>query len=240
MDWTAVAERQTAWCPVLRFAGHPPHEHEAAQLIHVVLGGASVRVDDARLDLAEGESVWLPGGVTHAVELAPGGVLLGPFVDVEPPGAGPEVVSDPEVRRLMTVLLSVAPRAEPEIRELRERLERLLLAVVRPYFPLVRPRHPAASEVARRAAVSRLSLDDLAADVFLSARQVQRIFLQETGSSFSDWRTRARLNLAIGRLRSGGSFAEAQAAAGFATREGLERAARRAAGRPLADLAATG
>ncbi|MGO1738282.1 MAG: helix-turn-helix domain-containing protein [Actinomycetaceae bacterium] len=238
MDWTAVAERQTARCPVLRFEGHLPHEHPAAQLVHVVLGGACVVLGGSRIELAEGDSVWIPGGVTHAVELGAGGVMLGPFVDVDPPGGVAQVVSDPAVRRLMTVLLSVAPRAVSEVLELREEIGQVLLAVVDPYFAIEAPCHPAASLVARRAAVSGRPLEDLAADVFLSVRQVQRIFRRETGLSFSDWRTRARLNLAIGRLRSGGTLAEAQTVAGFATREGLDRAARRATGRALADTLA--
>lgn len=236
MDWGAVAARRTHECPVVRFTGHSAHSHDRAQVIYVLLGAATVVLDGAVVELGESEGLWVPGGMSHAVELEAHGVMLGPLVDLEPPDLAAQVVVDPDLHRTMMLLLSVSPTSHSEVADLRSGLEQVLLGIGHPHFSLTLPEHPAARRIAQRATATELSLEELAADCFISARQVQRLFQQETGESFSRWRVRARLNRAIGWLRAGRDVREAQQAAGFATREGLERALRRETGHGLAEF----
>lgn len=236
MDWGAVAARRAHDCPVVRFEGHPAHVHEEAQVIYVVLGAATVVLEGAVVQLGESEGLWVPGGMSHAVTLEGQGVLLGPLVEIDPPDLAPQVLVHPDLHRTMMLLLSVSPTRDTEIRSLRADLERVLLSTVRPFFTLDLPEHPVARAIARRAAGCDQSLEELAADCSISARQVQRLFRSETGQSFSAWRTRARLNRAIAWVRTGRDAREAQQVAGFVTREGLERALRRETGCGLAEF----
>lgn len=64
----------------------------------------------------------------------------------------------------------------------------------------------------------------------MSARQVQRIFVTETGWPFSRWRGRARLNAAVAHLAGGGDLAVAARLSGFSTRAGLVKALSRETG----------
>ena len=233
MDWSAVVARRAQDCPIVRFEGHPPHVHRTAQVVFVVLGGATVIFDDAVIRLGELEALWIPSGTRHGVDLDEGGVLLGPMVHTDPPDLTPQIVAQPELQRIMMLLLSVAPAEEEEVSALRGKLQEVLLTTVRPYFTLRLPEHPAAREVARRASLGDASLEEMAADCFISPRQVQRLFRKETGQSFSVWRTRARLNRVIAALRAGSGLAEARRVSGFATREGLDRAFRRETGLDL-------
>lgn len=100
-----------------------------------------------------------------------------------------------------------------------------------------RPRHPAAHRVALKATRSESTLDALAAQVFTSARHIQRLFIDETGLPFATWRTRARLNRAIVSLRSGEGLAGATRASGFPTKQGLLKALSRECDIPIERLA---
>ncbi|WP_163543184.1 helix-turn-helix domain-containing protein [Occultella kanbiaonis] len=82
----------------------------------------------------------------------------------------------------------------------------------------------AARAIALTAARSDSTLAELAAEQFLSTRQVQRIFLEQTGLPFATWRTRARLNLAVSALRRGEGMRGAVPESGFGSRRTLRRA----------------
>lgn len=222
----------------VRFDGHPPHRHDCPQLLYLVVGRAVVTAGEDRLPVAEGEGLWLPAGLVHALELEPGGVVMGPLLTAagEPPAHQPRLVADPAIRRLMTTLLSVAPRTDREIQVCQAALERALRAVTGAYFPLRLPTHPAALAIAHEAVRSRATLKQLAERRYVSARHAQRLFHEQTGLSFATWRTRARLNAAIARLYDGRGMEAALEASGFTTREGLRKALSRECGIPLRRL----
>lgn len=224
----------------VRFEGHPAHRHEEPQLVHVVVGRAVVTAGGEHLPVAEGEGVWLPGGVEHAVHLEPGGVLAGPLLSApcSPPDGTPRVVSDPAVHRLVVTLLGVGPDTDEHIGVFRSALERILGTVGSGYFPLRLPTHPAARAIADDAVRCRASLEQLAEAQFVSVRHAQRLFLEQTGLPFATWRSRARLNAAITRLHGGHGVRAALAASGYRTREGLAKALQRECGTTLGELLA--
>ncbi len=214
---------------VIRFFGHPTHVHDVPHLIYVVVGTAHLTVDGVRMTLGPHESVWLAAGVPHAAQYDRGSLVLGPFLEAQD-APGRRVVklpATPEITSLMTTVLGVAPRTPEQVAPLRRAIGDALRALFTCHFTLVAPRHPGVTRLARKAATSTQTLAQLAAEHALSARQVQRVFLRETGMSFQQWRVRARLNVAIAHLRGGESVASAALRVGYETRSGLVKALER-------------
>ncbi|WP_166354436.1 AraC family transcriptional regulator [Phytoactinopolyspora limicola] len=218
--------RRTPRHDAVRFDGHPPHRHERPQVVYVVLGTATLNAGDDHFTITEGTGVWLPATIEHHLSLESGGVVMGPLLptSAQPPGGQACLVDSPALRRLMTTLLSVAPRTEVDIRLFRSELERTLRDVTATRFTVPMPHHPAAREIAQQAVPSSDSLQRLAARHYISARHAQRLFMEETGLPFGRWRTRARLNAALAVLGNQQDMAAALAASGFTTRQGLRRA----------------
>jgi AraC-like DNA-binding protein len=219
--------RTAARANSIRFVGHRPHLHPVPHLVYVVAGSGTLTVGSQTMVLTAGRGAWLPPRTVHALTLSDGGMAVGPTLSpgVEPPGGEPYPLgSIPALSELITVILCAAPETPEERAPFRAALEELLRSATREWFPLQLPRHPAARAIALEATRSADTLDDLAARRFTSVRHVQRLFLEETGLTFAQWRTRARLNRAIVRLRSGQGLAAAMAASGFTTRQGLLKA----------------
>lgn len=222
----------------IRFLGHDTHEHEVPHLIHIVTGHADIVADGQRIRLHARENLWLAPRVPHSARLSAGGVALGPML---PPATRPRerfrrlgVV--PAITELMTTILAAGPATTEQIRPFRGALDMLLRSLNTQYFPLTLPAHPVARSIAHETAVSSRTLDELAALRHISVRQVQRLFQVETGLTFTRWRARARLNIAIGRLRGGDTLTVAAHLAGYATRGGLLKALHRETGIPVALL----
>jgi AraC-like DNA-binding protein len=231
----AVLGRTTARTNAIRFRGHEPHRHPVPHLVYVVAGTGLLTVEGRTLELCQGQGAWLPADVEHGLVLRDGGMAIGPTLgpDAVPPAGRPRVVGPvPALSSLVTVLLCAAPEDDDERVPLRTALEDVLRAATREHFPLTVPEHPVASAIARAAARFDGTLDQLAERHFISVRQVQRLFVDETGLTFARWRTRARLNLAIESLRAGEGMRTAMQVSGFATRHGLLKALGRECGVP--------
>ncbi|WP_188805575.1 helix-turn-helix domain-containing protein [Citricoccus zhacaiensis] len=224
----------------IRFVGHPTHEHPEPHLVFVVTGQALLVADGRDLLLHRHEAAWLAPGVPHAVETRSGGMVLGPLL--EPGCSPPERIRAlgvvPDLVELLTTVLVAAPSSADHVAPFRSAIGALLRAQALDYFPLVHPRHPVAAAVAREAAATQRTLDQLAAQHRISQRQLLRIFVEETGLPFHQWRVRARLNPAVAHLLIGGGIPAAAMIAGFGTRTGFLRALARETGVPMAELTA--
>ncbi|MFI8945127.1 helix-turn-helix domain-containing protein [Streptomyces sp. NPDC053750] len=232
---TVVAEN------AIRFIGHDTHQHDEPHLIHVVTGTACLLADGEEWRLGRQESVWLAPRVPHALRIEDGGMALGPTLTpddlprrrVQPLGVVPAIVE------VMTTTLGAAPGTSEEVQPFRRALGRVLRGISRQYFPVVLPTHPAVRALAREALrAPSATLERLAAQHRMSPRQVQRVFLDETGLPFTRWRNRARMNAAVEHLLGGGELTAAARAAGYATRAGLLRALSRESGLPVSALTA--
>ncbi|WP_420111904.1 helix-turn-helix domain-containing protein [Pseudactinotalea sp.] len=216
---------------VVQFRSHAPHQHAEPHLIYLISGAGSVRLAAGEHPLAPGTGLWLDAGVEHELRLEGPGVVLGPLLSpsARPPRGRERRVQSPELHELMTILL--ARWATPGFDRLlfRDSMERVLAEIGTDWFDLVLPRHAAAREIALAAPTSTATLADLAAEQFLSTRQVQRIFLEQTGLPFATWRSRARLNRAIAALRRGEGMRAAVTDSGFGSRRTLRRALAREA-----------
>lgn len=237
--------RSAARTHAIRFMGHAPHSHPVPHLVYVVAGVGLLTVEGHTITLHQGQGAWLPADVEHGLTLPDGGMALGPMLapSAVPPNGRTRVLGPvPALSEFITVLLCAAPETAEERAPFRAALEELLRATTREYFPLTVPEHPAAHAIALEAARFDGTLDELAERQFTSVRHVQRLFIEETGVTFAQWRTRARLNLAIVSLRAGEGVPAAMQISGFATRHGLLKALSRECGisldRLMADPAA--
>lgn len=212
-----------------RFLGHRRHSHSQPHLIYVVTGSATLDVDGERVTLGTQEAVWLAPFVPHAARYAPGSLVLGPLLSPTtlPPERVHRLGSIPALTAVMTALVGVAPTTAEEVAVFRGALDDVLTRLTGPHFALPTPRHPVAAAIAAEAPISAEPLDRLAARHGTSARHVQRLFVAETGIPFRQWRVRARLNIAIDRLRAGASLRRAALASGYATASGLKKALER-------------
>lgn len=210
----------------IRFLGHDTHEHDEPHLIYVVSGSAELTIDGVAVHLRMHEAAWLRPHVPHAVRIREGGTVLGPILEDEvAPAPRFRVLGVvPAVVDVMTTALVAAPGTEAQILVFRRAIGRVLRDISRPYFTVAYPEHPAARRLARDALRVPLPLDQLAERHRMSARQVQRIFVAETGWPFARWRGRARMNAAIAHLIGGGDLSTAARLSGFGTRAGLVKA----------------
>lgn len=213
----------------LRMTGHPEHTHAEPHLIHVVVGTAHLRVDGVPVILHSRESLWLASGVPHSAQYDQGSLVLGPLLSpASQPGSRVQALGVvPAIAEIMIAILGAAPGTAEEVQRFRNALDAALADLSADHFALVMPTHPRAAAVARQARFSPETVAELASRHGFSARQLQRIFQAETGLPFHQWRVRARLNLALARLRGGASTLQAAKAAGYATHSGLLKALRR-------------
>ncbi|MCF8589407.1 AraC family transcriptional regulator [Gordonia liuliyuniae] len=216
----------------IRFLGHDTHTHSEPHLVYVGAGSARLAIDGEQVILGVHESVWLAPNVPHSARYSPGSLVLGPILSPStlPPEPVHRLGSIPAVTAVMTAILGAAPTTDTEVQVFRAALDDVLTRLRGPWFSLPAPTHPVAAAVARELPFSSESLDQIAARHGISGRHLQRIFVSETGIAFRQWRVRARLNVAIGRLREGASVTHAARTAGYETGSGLRKALLREAG----------
>lgn len=218
----------------IRFLGHDTHEHDVPHLIHVVAGVAQLVVAEESITLRARHNLWLAPHVPHSMRLEEGGMALGPMLSpgTSPPQRVHRLGVVPELTRVIMTVLGAAPATADQVRPFREALDAVLGGLSRPCFPVTLPEHPVARAIARETACSGATLEELARRHHTSVRHVQRLFVEQTGLVYTRWRTRARLNTAIERLRAGHGLPEAARASGYSTRSGLLRALSRESGLP--------
>ncbi len=223
----------------IRFLGHDTHSHDVPHLIHVVSGAAELVVEGQEYRLGPRENLWLAPQVAHSARYSRESVVFGPFLSPEtvPHGRVQLLGIVPELSGVVATILGASPRTDTEIQAFRTALDQILAAMRPDCFVLLQPTHPSARAVARACVTSRLTLDELASRCGTSARHIQRLFREETGLSFTSWRSRARLNVAVARLRGGVGLHAAASAAGFASRAGLLKALGRETGLTREELA---
>ena len=216
----------------VRFLGHDTHSHDEPHLIHVVSGAADLVVEGHPIRLGPRENLWLAPRVAHSARYSRESVVFGPFLSPHtvPPRRVQPLGIVPDLTGLVATILGAGPRTRAEVHTFRVALDEVLNTMQLDCFPLLLPSHPAALAVARGCTSGPATLAELAESAGTSPRHIQRVFREETGLSFTSWRTRARLNVAVARLRGGASLGAAASAAGYATRAGLLKALSRETG----------
>lgn len=207
--------------------GHAPHRHPHAQFIGAIMGRATITVADREFDADTSWGVWIPPQVWHSARFHDRYVPLvhnGGAVHRDEPTA---VFVDPELRHALLTAEHGPDRSDsPAQAALAGALRRARTG----------PRLPCPSAAGRLTLpiVEALeadpadprSLEDWALALHVSSISIRRAFDAEVGLSFSDWRTRARVNAAIVLLDDGESVSATARAVGM-SHNGLIAAFRR-------------
>jgi AraC-like DNA-binding protein/quercetin dioxygenase-like cupin family protein len=224
------------WFPLHGGEGFPQHAHPRHQLVWAAAGALTVTTDTDTWVLPPSRALFVPAGWRHATRAAADARLCGIYV---PPRQFPHRWWQPtvvEVDNLLAALLVHLTDADPSPVQ-RRRAEAVVFDLLRPAptttLHLPEPTDERAARVA--AALHADCTDDrsLAAwgrVVGASDRTLARRFVEDTGMTFSRWRTELRLAHALPLLASGTSVAATARAVGYGTPSAFISAFKRATG----------
>lgn len=178
------------------------------------------------ISLAAESSLWLGSGVDHSVTAKPDSIMLGPRLSprTEPPEGFLHIRQSAAIRETILLILAKSPSSEDERRPLRKALDAVLNDLAADDFSIPAAQHRAVRAIMGDHLCLLVPLTAVAARHSMSTRHVERIFKDDLGMSFVQWRTRARLNLALRRIRAGATVASAARAVGYRGSDGLIKA----------------
>ncbi|CAM2154999.1 AraC family transcriptional regulator [Pararobbsia alpina] len=211
--------------PVMARGSHYPnghreiwHSHEQAQLFYPMNGAVRALTPMGSWMLPPMRAIWLPPGVDH--ELHTIGAVQSYSVYLEP-DAAPWLWPTCRVLLITPLLheLIMALAQQPHDygeESLGNHIAVLLLAVLRDAQSTTQGSLPLPSDRRLRTICSRLlakpdnddTLEAWSETVGASARTLARLFRQETGLTFGQWRQQLRLVEAMARLAQGDSVAQ--------------------------------
>lgn len=218
------------------------HKHEWGQLLYAARGVMRVVADGVAWLVPPAQAVWLPPGAPHTVEMRGGVAMrtlyiapaLAAATGTMPAGCQVLGVA-PLLRELILHVVAVGMLRADKADQARlagvlmDRLaeaERLPLSLL---WPRDR-RALALAERLRQDPADESDLDALGAAVGASARTLQRLFKEETGLRFGEWRQQLRLLHAASLLGTGLSVTQAGLEAGYSSTSAFVSAFRRRLG----------
>jgi AraC-like DNA-binding protein len=186
------------------------HRHDENQIVYASRGVLSVTTDAGAWIAPASRAIWVPAGTLHE-HRAYGATSL--HTIGLPAKANPLRVATPTVlvvRPLLRELLVAYTRDPQDRSAARRRLRSVLLDQLRASpqqgirLPVARdPRLVAACGLLLADPADRRSLAQLGAAVGVSQRTLTRLFGEEMGMTFPQWRTQLRLHLALRLLAEG-------------------------------------
>lgn len=191
---------------------HPAHRHRRSQLLYAEYGTMLVEAENDRWMVPPHEGVWIPAGLLHGFQMLSDvgtrSVYFDPSVSHQFAKRCQVVGISPLLRQLLIEAADLPSNYESGSREAKIMaliMEEVRLAPMRPLcVPM--PRHPVLAECCRKYLKEpslQESIDGWSNDLGTSRRTFTRLFRQETGLSFGEWRRRACLHAAISRLFMG-------------------------------------
>jgi AraC-like DNA-binding protein len=225
-----------------------PHQHAWAQLAYCATGIVQVmaaqdgeRAQAVTYIVPPSRAVWIAPGARHAVTVLETAELRTLYIDpgVTPSGwTGCRMMGvSPLLRELIPCLEAAAqPPSAPEREALLCRLvlDELTLAPAQPLgVPLPRDKRlRALCEAVLRAPSERATLADWAAGTGASERTVARLFRDELGTTYPQWRQQAVLAHALPLLARGMPVGQVAAACGYASDSAFTAMFKAAMGQP--------
>ncbi|PSJ48491.1 AraC family transcriptional regulator [Zobellella taiwanensis] len=199
-----------------------PHRHPWIQLSYAECGVITVDTAGARYLAPPSRAVWIPPGLTHAVQIAPGTRIRSLYIEADalPARACQVVEISPLLRELILAFGGLAVEYDEtgaEGRLVRVLLDQLAGAsacdLVLPW-----PRDPRLQPLCRQLAAQPdcpLPLGHFSARLGLGEKTLSRAFLADTGMSFRQWRQRCRLLAALPLLERGERITDVALACGY-------------------------
>lgn len=213
-----------------------PHRHDVHELLWGTQGMLTVETTDGFFAVPAMLGLWIPAGVTHAVQSADGTGFYCTFVDA--------VVDEALVRRTTAVAVPPAVREllvhlsvqgmDPRVRA---HAEQLVVEMLEPVdagpMVLPMPDDPRLARIARSLLEDPSddrSLEEWGREVAVSVRNLSRLFHRETGMTFAQWRIHARIRVAVGLLSTGLPVGVVSRRVGYATPSAFVQSFRRVLG----------
>ncbi len=229
-----------------------PHSHAWAQLAYCASGIMEVTAeqdaatgDEVTYIVPSSRAVWIAPGARHAIHVLEDAKFRTLYIDacVTPAGwSGCRVIMVSPLLRELVQALDAAHTA-PLAGEREERLCDLVLdeithadiqslGVPMPHAQNSDKRLRALCEAVLRSPAQRATLADWAAEVGASERTMARLFREELGTSYQQWRQQAILAHALPMLARGVPVSHVAASSGYASDSAFSAMFKAAMGQP--------
>lgn len=211
------------------------HRHDVHELLWGTRGSLVVETDEGVHAVPWTVGLWLPAGTPHRVSAGSGTEFSCTYVGrgVGAPRAGAGAVAVPAVVRAILEELSTQP-LDDETRAMAEQLAVRLLQradLVRLDVPMPEDdRTRRIAEAVRADPADDRTLGEWGGLVGASERNLTRLFKLETGLSFAEWRTKARMRAAIELLAAEHPVGAVSRRVGYRTPSAFVQAFRRELG----------
>lgn len=203
--------------------------HDFHQIIYTPVGHAVVWAGGHTHHLSGSVALFVPAGVVHAAGFDDECLVSPVGIDPEVwPVAGPTCIEVAVTSYRRRVLHRFLREQLDDAGDPRELCATLLGGP--PALPLPEPRSEAARAVARglvAGPASQRSVTEWAGIHYVSSTSLSRAFRVETGLTFSQWRTRARINASLDLLAEGQLISIVAQRVGFTSTNGYILAFRR-------------
>ncbi|HSB97814.1 MAG TPA: helix-turn-helix transcriptional regulator [Spongiibacteraceae bacterium] len=194
--------------------GHvtPAHRHPNAQLIHAVRGVMVVSTDSGQWIVPPTRGLWIPPAIEHSTRMVGAVQMRTAFIR---PDAVPDLPTICAVLKISSLLreliLATIEIAIPYTQNSRAgHVVQLLIDEIQqlPSLPLHLPlptdaRLRTICTAIGNAPHDNTTVTEWARHLQIDPKTIQRLFLRETGMTFGQWRTQARLLIALERLAAG-------------------------------------
>jgi AraC-like DNA-binding protein len=237
------APRQVAVMARTLDVGHriPLHIHRRGQLLHAMSGIMRVETAQAAWIVPPARALWLPPQWPHSVTMRSQVEMRTIYIDEAGCHALPQQPVLAEISGLLRELILALLQEPVDYNESGRGgdVARLILTELarlqerRLEVPM--PRDPRALRVAQALLDNSsidLGLDRWAEQAGASRRTLARIFRNDTGLGFAEWRARLRAIDGLARLSAGASVAETAASVGYASPSAFSAMIHRTLGNP--------
>ncbi|WP_278440106.1 helix-turn-helix transcriptional regulator [Pseudomonas oryzihabitans] len=218
----------------------PPHVHDQAHLMYTVNGVLEVTTHEGVWYVPPKQAIWIPPRIEHQARANGEATLQVVIIELPsglpcPQAATRMVLISPLLRELLRCLRrGGAAYSEAELGSHVRALmlaELVFLEETALHLPALADRRLRAIQTSLHAdPADDTALATWAQQLHLCSRSLARLFLKETGTSFSTWRQHTRLMLALPRLAAGEPVTRVALDLGYASPSAFTRMFRRVLG----------
>lgn len=212
-----------------------PHAHPEHVVFWPERGSGELEIAGERRVITLGQGLWVPAGTPHAVPDRDGDLLALHISPAAVPGIGARVAMVQMIVAVRELLLHLADAGMP--RADRIRAQRVCLSLISPEpapaIQLPIPHDPRIAQVCRSLLIDPAddqSIEQWATRLSVSGRTLARAFRVSTGMTFGQWRTLARMELAVRLLDQGYAVGDVARRVGYRTISAFSSAFQRVLG----------
>ncbi|WP_439693697.1 helix-turn-helix domain-containing protein [Curtobacterium sp. SP.BCo] len=202
----------------------PPHVHPLGHLVHAATGVLSLITEDGAWIAPPNRVAWVPAGAEHRHRAHGATDMRVVYLSADAATglpSGPAVLSVSALaREALLAITTPARRSDVARAHLRAVIVDEVASAPEQPLHLPEPRDARLRQVVRRVErdlAEPASLADLAAWSGVGERTLTRLFRQETGMGYRQWRLQLRVHRALVLLSGGASVTDVAAACGWAT-----------------------